>query len=70
MKMRLEEAMVFALVRAGRGMTISCLTEIINRDRLHIRTDGLPVTQAQIYAAISRNRGIFINENAIIHLLV
>lgn len=68
MKMRLEEAIVFVLVRAGRGMTISNLTDIINRESLHIQADGRAVTQEQVYATICRNRGVFCKLNGLISL--
>ncbi len=62
MKMRLEEAMVLVLARYGRGMTTAQLANIINEQRLHIRADDMPVTEAQIYAAVCRNRAVFIKE--------
>lgn len=68
MKMRLEDAMVYALATAGRGMTTDQLAQKIIEDRLHVRVDGNPVTSAQVYAAVCRNRTIFIKEGGIIHL--
>ncbi len=68
MKMRLEDAMVYALATAGRGMTTDKLAQKINAERLHVRVDGNPVTSAQVYAAACRNRLIFIKESGIIHL--
>ncbi len=68
MKMRLEDAMVYALVTAGRGMTTTQLAETINEQQLHIRADGRPVTSAQVYAAVCRNRAVFFKEGGIIHL--
>lgn len=68
MKMRLEDAMGYALATAGRGMTTDQLAQKINEERLHVRVDGNPVTSAQVYAAVCRNRTIFIKEGGIIHL--
>lgn len=68
MKMRLEDAMVYALATAGRGMTTDQIAQKINDERLHIRVDGNPVTSAQVYATVCRNRTIFIKEGGIIHL--
>lgn len=68
MKMRLEDAMVYTLATAGRGMTTDQLAQKINEDRLHVRVDGNPVTSAQVYAAVCRNHTIFIKEGGIIHL--
>lgn len=44
LKMRLEDAMVYVLATAGYGMTTQRIAEVINRDRLHVRVDGNPVT--------------------------
>ena len=60
--MRLEEAMVYVLASSGRGMTTSGLAESINRQRLHLRADGRPVTDRQVYAVVCRNRAVFVNE--------
>lgn len=54
--------MVYALATAGRGMTTARLAETINRERLHVRVDGNPVTDAQVYAAVCRNPAVFIKE--------
>ncbi len=62
LKMQLEDAMVFALATAGHGMTTSRLAEVINRDKLHIRADGKPVTEPQVYAAVCRNPSTFVKE--------
>lgn len=68
MKMRLEDAMVYVLATAGRGFTTDQLAQKINEERLHVRADGNPVTSAQIYAVVCRNRTIFCKEGGIIHL--
>ncbi len=62
LKMRLEDAMVFVLATAGYGMTTQRIAEIINNRRLHIRVDGNPVTDKQVYAAVCRNPAVFIKE--------
>lgn len=66
--MRLEDAMVYALVSAGRGLTTDQLADTINEQRLHVRADGRPVTSAQVYATMCRYRSIFFKEGTIIHL--
>jgi|GEM_PF-593910 len=55
LKMRLEDAMVYVLATAGHGMTTQRIAEVINRERLHVRVDGNPVTDRQVYAAVCRN---------------
>ncbi|MCM1502083.1 MAG: hypothetical protein NC115_05385 [Bacteroidales bacterium] len=62
MKMKLEDAMVYALATAGHGMTTECLAKKINEECLHIRKDGMPVTGKQVYAAVCRNPNVFIKE--------
>ena len=69
-KMRLEDAMVYVLASAGRGLTTTGIAETINADRLHLRKDGRPVTDAQVYAAVMRNPGVFTKESGIIHLIM
>ena len=62
LKMRLEDAMVYVLATAGYGMTTQRIAEVINRDRLHVRVDGNPVTDRQGYAAVCRNPQTFVKE--------
>lgn len=62
LKMRLEDAMVYVLATAGYGMTTRRIAEVINREKLHVRTDGNPVTDRQVYAAVYRNPQTFVNE--------
>lgn len=60
LKMRLEDAMVYVLATAGYGMTTRRIAEVINRERLHLRVDGNPVTDRQVYAAVCRNPQTFV----------
>ena len=46
--MRLEDAMVYALATEGRGLSVPQITYLINREKLHIRQDGNPVTEEQV----------------------
>lgn len=55
LKMRLEDAMVYVLATAGYGMTTQRIAEVINNEKLHIRVDGNPVTDKQVYAAVCRH---------------
>lgn len=70
LKMRLEDAIVYVLVTAGCGMTTQRIAEIINQERLHIRVDGRPVTDRQIYAAVCRNPATFVKEGGRILLIM
>lgn len=69
-KMRLEEAMVYVLVSEGRGLSLPQITYLINREKLHIRQDGNPVTEEQVWACYFRNRNTFVWEGGIIHLTI
>lgn len=62
LKMRLEDAMVYILATAGYGMTTQRIADEINRQQLHIRVDGQPVSSAQVYAAVCRNPNTFFKE--------
>lgn len=62
MKMKLEEAIIYVLASSGHGMTTERLAESINKQALHIRKDGQPVTASQIYATVRRFPHIFARE--------
>lgn len=62
LKIPLEDAMVYVLSTAGYGMTTRQIAEVINREKLHVRTDGNPVTDRQVYAAVCRNPQTFVKE--------
>lgn len=70
MKMKLEDAMVYCLAMADRGLKPEMMTHIINERKLHVRVDGKPVTEKQIWAAIFRHPEVFVWEGGIIHLLM
>ena len=44
----------------NRGMRTEQIAEMINRQRLHIRKDGQPVTSNQVYAVICRYPSMFV----------
>ena len=66
--MSLREAMVYVLVTEARGLSVPQITYLINRERLHVRKDGLPVTEEQVWACYFRNRHTFVWEGGITHL--
>ena len=53
--MKIEEAILYCLASQSRGMRTEQIAEMINRQQLHIRKDGQPVTANQVYAVICRN---------------
>ena len=69
-QMRLEEAILYCLVNEGRGLSIPQLTYLINREKLHVRLDGDPVSEEQVWACYFRNRHTFVWEGGIIHLVI
>ena len=52
--MKIEEAIVYVMVQRNGGMTTDQIADAINRQRLHLRKDGQPVTGKQVYATICR----------------
>lgn len=70
LRMRLEDAIVYVLASAGRGYSTAEIAFIINQNQLHIRRDGCPVTDAQVYAVVKRNQSVFTKDGGIIHLLM
>lgn len=68
--MRLEDAMVYVLANEKRGLSTEVIAYLINREMLHLRKDGAPVTSAQVYAAVCRNPAVFVKEGGIIHLVM
>lgn len=51
-------------------MTTDQIADVINRQRLHIRRDGKPVTSSQVYAVISKYPSIFTKEAVRIMLMI
>lgn len=70
LKMRLPDAIVFVLCRAGRGMTTDRIAAVINQERLHVRLDGNPVSGKQVYAVVCRYPATFVKEGGLIHLIM
>ena len=44
----------------NRGMRTEQIAEMINRQQLHIRKDGQPVTSNQVYAVVCRFPDVFV----------
>ena len=68
--MKIEEAIVYCLASSGRGMRTEQIAEMINRQRLHLRKDGLPVTSKQVYAVICRYPDMFVKAEGRIMLMI
>ena len=68
--MKIEEAILYCLASQHRGMRTEQIAEMINRQRLHIRKDGQPVTSNQVYAVICRNPNMFTKDEGRIMLMI
>lgn len=68
--MKIEEAIVYVMVKRNGGMTTDQIADAINRDRLHLRKDGQPVTSAQVYFVICRFPSMFTKEAGRIMLMI
>ena len=68
--MKIEEAIVYCLATSNRGMRTEQIADMINRQRLHLRKDGQPVTSKQVYAVISQHRSVFCYAEGRIMLMI
>ena len=68
--MKIEEAIVYCLASSGRGMRTEQIADMINRQRLHLRKDGQPVTSKQVYAVICRFPDMFVKAEGRIMLMI
>ena len=57
--MKIEEAILYCLATRNCGMRTEQISDMINRQRLHLRKDGQPVTSQQVYAVICRYPQVF-----------
>lgn len=68
--MKIEEAIVFVLIKRNCGMTTEQIAEAINSQGLHRRKDGQPVTGRQVYAVICRFPDMFTKDAGRIWLMI
>lgn len=68
--MKIEEAIIYAIMSDGYGKSTDRIADLINRNRWHIRKDGNPVTSAQVYATICRYPSIFTKEEGRIRVML
>lgn len=68
--MKIEEAIVYCLTTSNRGMRTEQIADMINRQRLHLRKDGHPVTPQQVYAVICRFPQVFCKAEGRIMLMI
>ena len=58
--MKIEEAILYVLAERNGGLRTEQIADIINRRKLHVRKDGLPVTSAQVYAVAMHHPDTFV----------
>ena len=68
--MKIEEAIVYCLATSNRGMRTEQIADMINRQRLHLRKDGMPVTSNQVYAVVYSFPDMFVKAEGRIMLLI
>lgn len=68
--MKLEEAIVYVIMKRNGGMTTEQIADAINRQGLHRRKDNQPVTSRQIYAIVCRFPEMFTKEAGRIMLMI
>ena len=68
--MKIEEAIIYVMVKRNGGMTTDQIADAINRHGLHLRKDGQPVTSKQVYATICRFPEMITKEAGRIMLMI
>ena len=68
--MKIEEAIVYVMVKRNGGMTTDQIADAINRQGLYLRKDGQPVTSKQVFATICRFPEMFTKEAGRIMLMI
>ena len=68
--MKIEEAILYCLAIQNRRMQTEQIAEMINRQQLHIRKDGQPVTSNQVYAVICCFPDMFVKAEGRIMLMI
>lgn len=69
-RMKIEEAILYCLASQNRGMRTEQIAEFINRNHLHVRKDGQPVTSNQVYAVVCRYPDVFVKAEGRIMLMI
>ena len=68
--MKIEEAIVYCLATSTRGMRSEQIADMINRQRLHLRKDGQPVTSKQVFAVIMQYPDTFVISTGRVMLMI
>ena len=68
--MKIEEAILYCLTASNRGMRTEQIADMINRQRLHLRKDGQPVTSKQVFAVIMQYPDTFVISTGRVMLMI
>ena len=68
--MKIEEAILYSLTTSNRGMRTEQIADMINRQRLHLRKDGQPVTSKQVFAVIMQYPDTFVISTGRVMLMI
>ena len=68
--MKLEEVIVYVMVKRNGGMTTDQIAQAINSQGLYFRKDGQPVTSKQVYATVCRSPETYTKEAGRIMLMM
>ena len=68
--MRIEEAIVYVLASAGRGMKTEQIAREINEKRLFVRRNNVPVDGKMVYAVVMSHPGTFVKSEGLIRLMI
>ena len=68
--MKIEEAILYGLTTSNRGMRTEQIADMINRQRLHLRKDGQPVTSKQVFAVIMQYPDTFVISTGRVMLMI
>ena len=68
--MKIEEAILYCLATRNGGMRTEQIADMINRQRLHLRKDGQPVTSKQVFAVIMQYPDTFVISTGRVMLMI
>ena len=68
--MKIEEAILYCLATRNGGMRTEQIADMINRQRLHMRKDGQPVTSKQVFAVIKQYPDTFVISTGRVMLMI
>ena len=68
--MSLPESIVYLLASSGYGMKADQIARAINERGLHVRRDGEPVSEKQIWAVVLSHPETFVKSDGRIRLVI